>query len=140
LTFSRERLIRFSHCDPAGIVYFVHFFDMVGGVVEDWFREAIGLPFQEMHLERRIGFPIVNTGCEFFRPAHLGDTLRLELAIARLGRSSIEFVVRGAVGAEEKFRARHKVALVSLDSFRALPIPDDMRARMAPYVLAHDPD
>jgi len=140
LTFSRERLIRFSHCDPAGIVYFVHFFDMVGGAVEDWFREAIGLPIQEMDLERRIGFPIVNTGCEFFRPAHLGDTLRLELAIARLGRSSIEFVVRGSVGSEEKFRARHKVALVSLDSFRALPIPDDMRARMAPYVLAHDPD
>jgi 4-hydroxybenzoyl-CoA thioesterase len=134
VTFSRERLIRFSHCDPAGIVYFVNFFDMVGGVVEDWFREAVGLPFQEMHLERRVGFPIVNTGCEFFRPAHLGDTLRLELAITRLGRSSIEFTVRGAVGAEEKFRARHKVAMVSLESFRALPIPEEMRAKMAPYV------
>ena len=132
--FARERLIRFSHCDPAGIVYFVNFFDMVGGVVEDWFREAVGLPFQEMHLQRRIGFPIVNTGCEFFRPAHLGDTLRLELAIARLGRSSIEFAVRGSVGGEEKFRARHKVAFVSLDSWRALPIPEDMRAKMLPFV------
>ena len=132
--FVRERLIRFSHCDPAGIDYFVHFFDMVGGVVEDWFREAVGLPFQEMHLERRIGFPIVNTGCEFFRPAHLGDTLRLELSIAKLGRSSIEFLVRGSVGGEEKFRARHKVALVSLDTWRALPIPADMRAKMQPYL------
>jgi len=135
VTFSRERLIRFSHCDPAGIVYFVNFFDMVGGVVEDWFREAIGLPFQEMHLERRIGFPIVNTGCEFFRPAHLGDTLRLELAIARLGRSSIEFVIDGSVAGEEKFRARHKVAMVSLDSFRAAPIPNDMRDKMLAYLL-----
>jgi 4-hydroxybenzoyl-CoA thioesterase len=133
--FARERLIRFSHCDPAGIVYFVNFFDRVGGVVEDWFRDAVGLPFQEMHLERRIGFPIVNTGCEFFRPAHLGDTLRLELAIARLGRSSIEFVVRGSVGGEEKFRAKHKVASVSLDTWRALPIPADMRAKMQPFVL-----
>ena len=133
--FSRERLIRFSHCDPAGIVYFVNFFDMVGGVVEDWFRDAVGLPFQEMHLERRIGFPIVNTGCEFFKPAHLGDTLRLELAIAKLGRSSIDFEVRGSVGGEQKFRARHKVALVSLDTWRALPIPEDMRAKMEPYVL-----
>jgi 4-hydroxybenzoyl-CoA thioesterase len=120
--FARERLIRFSHCDPAGIVYFVNFFDRVG------------LPFQEMHLERRIGFPIVNTGCEFFRPAQLGDTLRLELAIAKLGRSSIEFVINGAVGGEEKFRARHKVAMVSLDSFRAAPIPADMRDKMLPYV------
>ena len=135
MTFTRDRLIRFSHCDPAGIVYFVNFFDMVGGVVEDWFREAVGLPFQEMHLERRLGFPIVNTGCEFFRPARLGDTLRLELAIAKLGRSSIEFIVRGSVQGEEKFAARHKVALVSRDSFRALPIPADMRDKMLPYVL-----
>ena len=134
MTFTRERLIRFSHCDPAGIVYFVNFFDMVGGVVEDWFREALGLAFQEMHLQRRIGFPIVNTGCEFFRPARLGDTLRLELAIGKLGRSSIEFVVRGSADGEEKFRARHKVALVSLDTFRAQPIPADMRAKMQPYL------
>ena len=134
MTFSRERLIRFSHCDPAGIVYFVNFFDMVGGVVEDWFREAIGLPFDEMHLQRRIGFPIVNTSCEFFRPAHLGDMLRLELAIARLGRSSIDFAVTGSVAGEEKFRARHKVAMVSLDTFRAMPIPEDMRAKMRAYL------
>jgi 4-hydroxybenzoyl-CoA thioesterase len=135
-TFSKERLIRFSHCDPAGIVYFVNFFDMVGGVVEDWFREAVGLPFQEMHLGRRVGFPIVNTGCEFFRPAHLGDTLVLELSIAHLGRSSIEFRVLGSVAGSEKFRARHKVAMVSLDTFRPLAIPDEMRAKMAPYILA----
>ena len=133
MTFTRERLIRFSHCDPAGIVYFVNFFDMVSGVVEDWFREVVELPFQEMHLERRVGFPIVNTGCEFYRPTELGDTLLLELGIAKLGRSSIEFVVKGSVKGEDKFLARHKVAMVSLDSWRALPIPEDLRARMAPY-------
>ncbi|HET7364706.1 MAG TPA: hypothetical protein VFJ70_14155 [Burkholderiales bacterium] len=54
-----------------------------------------------------------------FRPAHLGDTLRLELAI----------------GGEEKFRAKRQVALVSLDTWRALPIPADMRAKMQPFVL-----
>jgi acyl-CoA thioesterase FadM len=60
----------------------------------------------------------------------------LELAIARLGRSSIEFRVRGSVGGNEKFVARHKVALVSLDSFRPLAIPDDMRVKMTPYILS----
>ena len=134
--FSTERLIRFSHCDPAGIVFFVNFFEMISGIVEDWFREAVQLPFQEMHLERRVGFPIVNTGCEFFRPCHLGDTLVLELAIARLGRASIEFDIRGRVGGDEKFRARHKVAMVSLDTFKSMPIPDDMRSKMLAYVAA----
>ncbi len=132
--FKIERKIRFSHCDPAGIVYFVNFFDMINAVVEDWFGEVVGLPFQEMHQTRRVGFPIVDTGCQFFRPCHLGDLLALELTIARLGRSSIEFAIRGRVGDEEKFRARHKVAMVSLATFKATTIPDDLRARMAPYV------
>ena len=134
MTFTRERLIRFSHCDPGGIVYFVHFFDMINGVVEDWLREAVGMRLDETLLRRRWGFPIVTTGCEFLRPAHLGDTLELALAIGRLGRSSIEFDIRGAVAGEEKFRARHKVALVSLDTFKALPIPEDLRAKMQPFV------
>jgi len=132
--FTIERRIRFSHCDPAGIVYFVNFFDMINAIVEDWFDQVIGLPFQEMHLQRRIGFPIVDTDCQFFRPCHLGDMLRLELGISRLGRSSIEFRIAGRVDDEEKLRGRHKVALVSLDTFRSMPIPDDLRAKMAPYV------
>ena len=131
--FRTQRLIRFSHCDPAGIVFFVNFFEMISGIVEDWFREAVHLPFDTMHLERRVGFPIVNTGCEFFRPCHLGDTLVLELLVARLGRSSIEFDIRGQVACDEKFRGRHKVAMVSLDTFKPMPIPDDMRAKMLPY-------
>ena len=133
-SFVTERKIRFSHCDPAGIVYFVNFFDMVNAIVEDWFAQAVGFDFEELHIQRRVGFPIVNTGCEFFRPCRLGDRLQLELAIARLGNSSIEFAVTGRVGGEEKFRARHKVALMSLDSQRAMPIPDDMREKMRPYV------
>lgn len=133
--FTTERKIRFSHCDPAGIVYFVNFFDMVSGAVEDWFGEALGWTFNDMHIRRRVGFPIVNTGCEFFKPCHLGDRLVLELAIAKLGRSSIEFVVSGKVAGDEKFRARHKVAMMSLDTLRALPIPDDLREKMQPYVV-----
>lgn len=133
--FTTERKIRFSHCDPAGIVYFVNFFDMVSGAVEDWFGEAIGFTFNEMHIQRRVGFPIVNTGCEFFKPCHLGDQLVLELAIARLGRSSIEFEVTGRVAGDEKFRARHKVAMMSLETQRALPIPMDLREKMQPFVV-----
>jgi 4-hydroxybenzoyl-CoA thioesterase len=133
--FSTQRLIRFSHCDPAGIVYFANFFDMIGGLVEDWFREVVNLPFHEMHLQRRVGFPIVSTGCEFSRPCHLGDVLTLELSVAQLGRSSIEFRIRGHVAGDDKFRGRHKVAMISLDTFKAIPIPEDVRSKMLPYVV-----
>ena len=34
--FEREALIRFSHCDPAGIVFFPQYLVMFNGLVEDW--------------------------------------------------------------------------------------------------------
>lgn len=136
--FSIERQIRFSHCDPAGIVYFVHFFDMISAAVEDWFGGPIGLDFNTMHRKLDVGFPIVNTQCEFMKPCHLGDRLGIQLAITTLGRSSIEFAIHGRVGAEEKFRARHKIAMISLEDYRSRPIPEDLRARMLPYVTRDD--
>jgi hypothetical protein len=39
------------------------------------------------------------------------------------------------VAGEEKFRARHKVAMMSLETLRALPIPTDLREKMLPYVV-----
>lgn len=105
-------------------------------LVKDWFDDAVGFKFNEMHLKQRVGFPIVNTGCEFFKPCHLGDMLVLELSIAKLGRSSIEFSIKGRVADEAKFHARHKVALMSLETLKSLPIPDELRAKMQPYVRA----
>ena len=37
--FTRTVRIRFSHCDPAGIVYFPHYFDMFNGLIEDWSKD-----------------------------------------------------------------------------------------------------
>src|SRR5258706_14406113 len=126
MIFTTTRKIRFSHCDPAGIVYFVNFFDMINACVEDWTTEALGLTAHELMIRQRVGFPIVNTACEFFRPCMLSDQLSLDLEISALGRSSIQFGIRGRVGDEQKFQARHKVAMMSLDSLKSVPIPDEL--------------
>jgi len=132
--FSSEFLIRFSHCDPAGIVYFANFFDMINALVEDWFAGALGTPFHDLHLDHRRGFSVVNTQCEFSHPCELGDKLVMELSVDHLGKSSLALAIRGRVGTEEKLRARHTVAMISLDSYRAVAIPDELRNRMAPYL------
>jgi DNA-binding MarR family transcriptional regulator len=40
--FRRPRLIRFSDCDPAGIVFYPQYFVMLNGLVEDWVNEGWG--------------------------------------------------------------------------------------------------
>lgn len=130
--------LRFGHCDLTGIVYISHFFDMINSTVEDWFERGLGLPFDAFHLQHGYGNPIVSTRCDFLRPCRYGETMTIELAVANLGRSSIELRIAGKVGAEERILARHTTAMISLDTFRPIAIPDDLRKTMGQYAI--DPD
>ena len=133
-SFPTEYLIRFSHCDPGGIVHFPRYFDMINAAVEDWFARALALPFDSMHMQQRFGFPVVHTQCEFLKPCRIGERLVLELSVTRIGRASLDLSLRGRIGGEERLRARNVRSMMSLETYRALPIPNDLRAGMAPFV------
>jgi 4-hydroxybenzoyl-CoA thioesterase len=133
-SFPTEYLIRFSHCDPGGIVHFPRYFDMINAAVEDWFAHSLALPFDAMHMKRRFGFPIVHTQCEFLKPCRIGERLVLELSVARIGRASLDLALCGRIGGEERLRARNVRSMMSLETYRALPIPDELRAGMAPFM------
>jgi 4-hydroxybenzoyl-CoA thioesterase len=137
--FRFSQRIRFSHCDPAGVLYFPHVFDFASTAVEDWFERRLGLPFDEMHMESRWGNPVVRTFCEFVAPCHFGDDLVLHLEPTAIGRSSIEMRVVGSVGGADRFRVRHKTAMMSLETMRSLAIPDEQRSRAAVELGAPHP-
>ncbi|HEU4350395.1 MAG TPA: thioesterase family protein [Burkholderiales bacterium] len=121
--------IRFSHCDPAGVLYFPHVFDFVSAALEDWFAQRLGLPFHAMHLELRRGNPVVRTHCEFLTPCRFGEALVLDLEPISVGRSSIETRMAGTVEGAARFNVRHKTAMMSMETMRAIPLPDELRAR-----------
>jgi len=136
-TFLSERPIRFAECDPAGIVFFPRFLEMMNDLTEDWFEQGLGIPFDELHLVRRHGVPLVHTHVEFLEPCRMGERLALELGVEALGRSSIVLRIRGLVRGEERLRLRHKLALVSVESgrLRATEIPQDFRERIERFLL-----
>ena len=133
-TFSITQKIRFSHCDPAGILYFPHVFEFVNTTVEDWFEQGLATPFDAFHMEHRLGNPVVRTACEFLRPCRFGEELVLELAPTHIGRSSMELAIVARVAGEERMRLRHRTAMISMDSFRPIAIPDELRERAAAFL------
>ena len=133
--FRLTQPLRFGHCDLTGAVYLSHYFDIINSAVEDWFEHGLALPFDAFHLQHGYGNPIVSTCCEFLRPCRYGEKMTIELAVANLGRSSIELRIAGKVGAEERLLARHTTAMISLDSFRSIAIPDDLRKKMDRYAI-----
>jgi 4-hydroxybenzoyl-CoA thioesterase len=131
----RSRIqIRFAHCDPAGIVFYPRYFEILNGVVEDWFAEELGFSFQEI-LKSGLGIPTVHLNVDFIAPSRLGDELWVTLAVTGLGSSSvtIEVVFKGPAG---DVRVVSEAVLVLTDALAgcSTPISENLRARMALFL------
>lgn len=126
--FRRERQIRFSDCDPAGIVFYPQYFVMFNGLVEDWV-DALGIGYQNLVIERRVGLPTVRLEADFRAVSPMGDRVVLSLAVERVGGRSIALKLRctGADGAT-RMDLRQVIVTTSLDTHRAIDIPSDLRA------------
>ena len=139
--------VRFGDCDPAGIVYFPRFFHLFHETMETWFSAGLGLAYAGLIQGRKLGFPAVHTEADFKVPCALGESITVELRVARLGRSSIglEYVVRGSAG-DERLTGASTCVVMDLDPAspqfrRAVPIPDDLRARIQSFMVgAGEPD
>jgi 4-hydroxybenzoyl-CoA thioesterase len=133
-TFYSDTLVRFSHCDPAGIVFYPQYFIMFNGLVEDWFNQGLGVNYARYITEHRLGFPIVKLECDFIAPSKIGETITLGLRLEKLGRSSLAIAVDCRHAREERLRARFVLVSMDLDAQRAVATPDDLRALMEAFM------
>ena len=134
--FSYRATVRFSHTDPSGTVYLPRFFEFIQGAAEDWFTHGLGISFATMIREQRMGQPTVHIDADFRAPSFLGDQLDIEVYQVKLGRTSFELNFIARAGGELRFRARASQVMVSYDTGRPIPLPDDMRAAMQAYKAA----
>ena len=125
--FRRARLIRFSDCDPAGIVFYPQYFVMFNGLVEDWV-DAMGIGYRRLIAEQRIGLPTVRLEADFRAVSRFGDSVTLALEVERLGTRSLTLALQ-CVGAGEELRMQMRQVLVttSLETHRAIDVPAALR-------------
>ena len=127
--FRRDRLIRFSDCDPAGIVFYPQYFVMFNGLVEDWVNDGLGIGYRALVIERRIGLPTVRLEADFTAVSRMGDPVELALEVERLGSRSLTLALRcTGDGGELRMTMRQVLVSTSLESHRAIEIPADLRA------------
>jgi 4-hydroxybenzoyl-CoA thioesterase len=87
MQFIKQEKVRFQHIDYAGIVFYPRFLEMLNGLVEDWFEEALDRPFSKMHETN--GIPTVDLKVQFKNAARLGEILTKKLWVKDLKNSSI---------------------------------------------------
>ena len=127
--FTVQRLVRFSDCDPAGMVFYPHYFVMLNGLVEDWFTHALAVDYAQFLGQRRLGLPMASLQCDFKVPSRMGETLALHLRLLRLGRCSLTLGIECAGPAPDgrvRWRAQAVIVTTSLAHDGAIPVPDDV--------------
>jgi 4-hydroxybenzoyl-CoA thioesterase len=142
--FGRSRRIRFSDCDPAGIVFYPQYFVMFNGLVEDWFNDALRIDYSAFVTMRRIGLPTVRLEAEFKAVSRIGDPVQLSLGVERLGSRSLalRLLCTGEGHAEDvRMSLRQVIVTTSLETHKSIEVPADLRdavARFAEIVPAKE--
>lgn len=127
--------VEWAHCDPAGIVFYPHFYN--------WFDQASGRLFSANNLSYAeldrdfdsSGMPLVETGAKYFNACRLEDELTMETWVDEW--SGKTFLV--------KHKLTHADGRPALEGFerriwivrdkerpagmRALDVPEDVKAR-----------
>ena len=130
MTYARAIRIEFNHCDPAGIVFYPRYFEMMNSVVENFFREVAAYPFERM-VDAGNGVPTARVEIDFRAPSRLGEVLDWTLGVTRLGRSSVTFGIGATGGGEVRLEAALTLVWIGPGG-RSAPWPEEIRARIAP--------
>lgn len=136
MTQSVGHKVRFGDVDGAGIVFYPRYFEMLNASVEEWFEQGLGVSFNQLHLERRLGCPTVSLQCEFLAPSKLGEELTIEVGPVEVGRSScrVNYVIR--CGGETRVRASGVLVCMDLERGKSAPWSDDIRGGMEAALAA----
>jgi len=130
--FTYKQQVLFKHCDPAGIVFYPRYFEMVNDVVEDFFDRALHYPFSEVIANN--GIPTARISADFSAPSRLGDQLCITLRVTETGKSSIK--LNFAAHCDDELRFSADAVLVYVDNNgKSTSLPDFIRQSL--QVLIH---
>jgi len=137
--FTIEERVRWGDVDAARIIFYGAYIRFFEYAETELFRE-VGLQYGVMFDELKIWLPRVHLECDFKRAARLDDLLEVSVFVRRFGTKSmrLNFEVRRN-GEEELIATAHFVlAAVNQDTFETVPIPAELRERLAPYAAEAD--
>lgn len=126
--FSKLHKIRFSECDPAGIVFYPQYFVMFNNLLESWMDELLVDGFAGYIARQRFGLPTVHLEAEFSAISRMGDDVILELEVIRVGQRSITLRQSCSDGTGEmRMQVVQTYVTTSLETHQAIPIPEEFR-------------
>ena len=132
--FRVEERVRWGDVDAARIIFYgayIRFFE----IAETELFRAAGLSYGRMFDELDVWLPRAHLECDFRRAAQLDDLLEVAVFVGRVGTKSLRlnFEVRRRGEAETIAEAHFVLVAVDRNNFQSVPVPEDLKRRLAPY-------
>ncbi|ASJ73017.1 acyl-CoA thioesterase [Granulosicoccus antarcticus] len=133
--FQYNQKVLFKHCDPAGIVFYPRYFEMLNDTVEEFFDSELGQSFSQIHQTASI--PTVQMNATFSAPSRLGDKLVINLEVCRIGRSSADLDFKTYCEEQLRFSANSTLVYVDTNG-KPNSWPDSLRRALQTRLQGED--
>ena len=131
MAFDYPQKVLFKYCDPAGIVFYPRYFEMINDATEALFDQRLQCPWEKLHVNGNI--PTVEITTRFTAPSRHGDDMTIRVVGTRLGRTSLSLAFQASCGSEARFSAASTLVYVAKTG-RPAPWPDPLHAALSSFV------
>ena len=136
--FRVEERVRWGDVDAARIIFYgayIRFFE----IAETELFRAAGLSYGRMFDELDVWLPRAHLECDFRRAAQLDDLLEVAVYVGHVGTKSLRLDFEVRRNGESELTANAHFVLVAVDrnNFQSVPVPEDLKRRLAPYTRPH---
>jgi YbgC/YbaW family acyl-CoA thioester hydrolase len=130
--FTAQVKVYFYDADPAGIIFYASIFKYVHAAYEDFLRSLS--PERNFFFDREYILPIMHAEADYVRPIHVGDELRVEVAVSLLKNSSFEITYR--FYRDDQFTAMAKTVHVCVlkEKFEKIELPKDFQEKLKAHL------
>jgi YbgC/YbaW family acyl-CoA thioester hydrolase len=128
--------VRWSDCDPLGIIYYGAYIRYFEVAEHEMFRAA-GLPYEVMRVERQVQLPRKAFSVEFHSPAQMDELLDIEVGVSRIGTTSVTMRFEAFRAADRAHRATASLTVVCVEkeSIAKRPLPGFVKEALTPYLV-----
>lgn len=123
---AQRRTVRFQDVDAAGTIYFPRVLEYFGDAYLQVLQQA-GLDVPRMLRERTLAAPLAHVEADFLLPLFFGDEIDVEVALARLGKTSVTFGHRIRKGSQVTSVGVTAHVFVDGRTFQPVSVPDALR-------------
>lgn len=124
--------VRYSDCDPQGVVFFANHLEYFDVAMGELWRHSIG-PYDEM-VARGVDMVVAEAGIRYRAPLHFDVDAEIGVAVRHLGttsmRSDLEITSGDVLCSEGELRH----VFVATDGSGKTEIPDEVRSGLAAYL------